>query len=154
MFSCFGSLPIHKGFHYLQNNGNSRSILSSQELSPELQTDRFIQLSTGSSVPHMIIVLPPNPVPCCCSPFSATMLPRCLLITHHPGDRVCSLLLKGESFNSIEFCFPFRLEESGSFLAGGKMSCSCVAPKVTLGKDTQADDKGRESSRGLQAVVC
>lgn len=46
------------------------------------------------------------------------------------------------------------MEESGSFLAGGKMPCSCVAPKVTLGKDTQADDEGRESSRGLQAVVC
>ena len=47
-----------------------------------------------------------------------------------------------------------HVEESGSFLAGGKMPFSCVAPKVTLGKDTQADDKGRESSRGLQAVVC
>lgn len=47
-----------------------------------------------------------------------------------------------------------HVEESGSFLAGGKMPFSRVAPKVTLGKDTQADDKGRESSRGLQAVVC
>ena len=67
---------------------------------------------------------------------------------------MCSLLLKDEPFNSIEFCFPFRVEESGSFLAGGKMPFSRVTPKVTLGKDTQADDKGRESSRGLQAAVC